>query len=171
MPQRFPARVDVDDFCTVNRRTLLRGLGTAALTATGGLFRVASGRAPCSPPHPSRSVSLPVTRRRTASCSGRRSRRDRSSGAVACRGRRWRSPGPSPPTSACARWHSRARPWPIPNSATRCTSRWAGSSRDATISITSPSAVSAARWAASGRCQPWAPRWPNCAWRCRVPAL
>src|SRR5512132_2113636 len=40
MPQRFPARVDVDDFCTVNRRTLLRGLGTAALlTATGGLFR------------------------------------------------------------------------------------------------------------------------------------
>jgi alkaline phosphatase D len=40
MPQRFSARVDVDDFCTVNRRTLLLGLGTAALlTATGGLFR------------------------------------------------------------------------------------------------------------------------------------
>jgi alkaline phosphatase D len=40
MPQRFSARVDVDDFCTVNRRTLLRGLGTAALlTATVGLFR------------------------------------------------------------------------------------------------------------------------------------
>ena len=40
MPQRFSARVDVDDFCTVNRRTLLRGLGTTALlTATGGLFR------------------------------------------------------------------------------------------------------------------------------------
>src|SRR4029453_4650874 len=40
MPQRFPVRVNVDDFCTVNRRALLRGLGTAALlTATGGLFR------------------------------------------------------------------------------------------------------------------------------------
>jgi alkaline phosphatase D len=40
MPQRFSARVDVDDFCTVNRRTLLRRLlGTAALlTTTGGLF-------------------------------------------------------------------------------------------------------------------------------------
>jgi alkaline phosphatase D len=37
---RFPARLDVDDFCTVSRRTLLRGLGAAALlTATGGLFR------------------------------------------------------------------------------------------------------------------------------------
>jgi len=37
---RFPARLDVDDFCNVNRRTLLRGLGAAALlTATGGLFR------------------------------------------------------------------------------------------------------------------------------------
>ncbi len=40
MSQRFPARIALDDFCTVNRRTLLRGLGTAALlTATGGLFR------------------------------------------------------------------------------------------------------------------------------------
>jgi alkaline phosphatase D len=39
MLQRFPARIDVDNFCTVNRRTLLRGLGTAALlTTTGGLF-------------------------------------------------------------------------------------------------------------------------------------
>src|SRR5438309_1521176 len=40
MPQRLPARIDVDNFCTVHRRTLLRGLGSAALlTATGGLFR------------------------------------------------------------------------------------------------------------------------------------
>ena len=40
MRNRFPARLDVDEFCTVNRRTLLRGLGAAALlTATGGLFR------------------------------------------------------------------------------------------------------------------------------------
>ena len=40
MPQRFSARVDVDEFCTMNRRTLLRGLGTTVLlTATGGLFR------------------------------------------------------------------------------------------------------------------------------------
>ena len=39
MPQRFPTSIDVDTFCTVNRRTLLRGLGTTALlTATGGLF-------------------------------------------------------------------------------------------------------------------------------------
>lgn len=40
MSQRFPAYVNVDDFCTVNRRMLLRGFGTAALlTATGSLFR------------------------------------------------------------------------------------------------------------------------------------
>jgi alkaline phosphatase D len=40
MRNRFPARLDIDEFCTVNRRTLLRGLGAAAvLTATGGLFR------------------------------------------------------------------------------------------------------------------------------------
>src|SRR5262247_3997194 len=40
MSKRFSTRVNVDDFCTVNRRTLLRGLGTAALlTATGGLFK------------------------------------------------------------------------------------------------------------------------------------
>jgi alkaline phosphatase D len=40
MSNRFPAGLNVDDFCTVNRRTLLRGLGaTALLTATGGLFR------------------------------------------------------------------------------------------------------------------------------------
>ena len=40
MSNRFPTRLDVDDFCTVNRRMLLRGLGTAALlAATGGLFR------------------------------------------------------------------------------------------------------------------------------------
>jgi hypothetical protein len=39
MRNRFPTRLDVDDFCTVNRRTLLRGLGAAALlTATGALF-------------------------------------------------------------------------------------------------------------------------------------
>jgi alkaline phosphatase D len=40
MLQRFSARIDVDDFCTVNRRALLHGLGSAALlTVTGGLFR------------------------------------------------------------------------------------------------------------------------------------
>ena len=40
MSDRFPARLDVDDFCTMSRRTLLRRLGAAALlTATGGLFR------------------------------------------------------------------------------------------------------------------------------------
>jgi alkaline phosphatase D len=40
MRNRFPARLDVDAFCTVNRRTLLCGLGAAAfLTATGGHFR------------------------------------------------------------------------------------------------------------------------------------
>jgi hypothetical protein len=40
MPQRFPARLDVDAFCTMNRRTLLRRLGTAALlTTAGGLFK------------------------------------------------------------------------------------------------------------------------------------
>jgi alkaline phosphatase D len=40
MRNRFPARLDVDDFCTVNRRTLLHGLGAGVLlTAAGGLFR------------------------------------------------------------------------------------------------------------------------------------
>jgi alkaline phosphatase D len=40
MRNQFPASLNIDDFCTVNRRTLLRGLGAAALlTATGGLFR------------------------------------------------------------------------------------------------------------------------------------
>ena len=40
MNHRFPSRLDVDDFCTVNRRTLLRGLGaTALVTAAGGLFQ------------------------------------------------------------------------------------------------------------------------------------
>lgn len=40
MTRRFPARLPVDDFCTVNRRTLLRGFGAATLlTATGGLFQ------------------------------------------------------------------------------------------------------------------------------------
>ncbi len=40
MPQRFLPRINVDDFCTVNRRTLLRGLGSAALlTTAGGLYR------------------------------------------------------------------------------------------------------------------------------------
>ena len=39
MSIRFPSRLDVDDFATVNRRALLRGLGASALvTATGGLF-------------------------------------------------------------------------------------------------------------------------------------
>ena len=36
---RFPTRLNVDDFSTVNRRQLLRGLGASALvTAAGGLF-------------------------------------------------------------------------------------------------------------------------------------
>jgi alkaline phosphatase D len=53
MLQRFPARVDVDTFCTVNRRTLLRGLGTAALlTATGGLFRGGVWASPVFAAHP-----------------------------------------------------------------------------------------------------------------------
>ena len=40
MNHRFRSRLDVADFCTVNRRTLLRGLGaTALVTAAGGLFR------------------------------------------------------------------------------------------------------------------------------------
>ena len=39
MSTRFPVPLDVDDFATVNRRRLLRGLGSSALvTATGGLF-------------------------------------------------------------------------------------------------------------------------------------
>ena len=40
MRNHFPASLNIDDFCTVNRRTLLRGLGAVALlTATGSLFR------------------------------------------------------------------------------------------------------------------------------------
>ena len=40
MPQRFLPRINVDDFCTVNRRTLLRRLGSAVLlTTAGGLYR------------------------------------------------------------------------------------------------------------------------------------
>jgi alkaline phosphatase D len=40
MNHRFRSCLDVDDFCSVNRRTLLRGLGaTALVTAAGGLFR------------------------------------------------------------------------------------------------------------------------------------
>ena len=39
MSIRFPARLDVDRFATVNRRLLLQSLGASALvTATGGLF-------------------------------------------------------------------------------------------------------------------------------------
>ncbi len=39
MTIRFPRRLDVDGFATVNRRTLLHGLGASALvTTTGGLF-------------------------------------------------------------------------------------------------------------------------------------
>ncbi|MDB5863503.1 MAG: hypothetical protein JWO70_1309 [Betaproteobacteria bacterium] len=39
MPARFPARLNVDEFSTINRRAFLRGLGASALvTATGGLF-------------------------------------------------------------------------------------------------------------------------------------
>jgi alkaline phosphatase D len=40
MPKPVPTRLTIDDFCTVNRRTLLRGLGaTALVTAAAGLFR------------------------------------------------------------------------------------------------------------------------------------
>ena len=40
MLQRFLPRINIDDFCTVNRRMLLRGLGSAALlTTAGGLYR------------------------------------------------------------------------------------------------------------------------------------
>ena len=39
MTSRFPVRLTVDEFATINRRNLLRGLGaTALVTATGGLF-------------------------------------------------------------------------------------------------------------------------------------
>jgi alkaline phosphatase D len=39
MSRRFDNSLNVDDFATVNRRILLRGLGTSALlTTTGGLF-------------------------------------------------------------------------------------------------------------------------------------
>lgn len=39
MSIRFPSRLDVDNFATVNRRLLLQSLGASALvTATGGLF-------------------------------------------------------------------------------------------------------------------------------------
>ena len=39
MSSRFPKPLNVDDFATINRRSVLRGLGAAAvLTATGGLF-------------------------------------------------------------------------------------------------------------------------------------
>ncbi len=39
MPTRFPKRLNVDDFATMNRRSVLRGLGAGALlTATGSLF-------------------------------------------------------------------------------------------------------------------------------------
>src|SRR5262245_33075807 len=36
MSNRFSARLNVDDFATVNRRALLRGLGSAALVTTAG---------------------------------------------------------------------------------------------------------------------------------------
>jgi hypothetical protein len=40
MPQRCLPRINVDDFCTMHRRALLRRLGSAALlTTAGGLFR------------------------------------------------------------------------------------------------------------------------------------
>ncbi len=39
MPLRFPKHLNVDEFATINRRHLLRGLGASALlTVTGGLF-------------------------------------------------------------------------------------------------------------------------------------
>ncbi|MEQ1776866.1 MAG: alkaline phosphatase D family protein [Burkholderiales bacterium] len=39
MPSRFSKRLNMDDFATINRRRVLRGLGaTALVTATGGLF-------------------------------------------------------------------------------------------------------------------------------------
>src|SRR5262245_56390527 len=40
MHHRFRSRLEVADFCTVNRRTLLRGLGaTALVTTAGSLFQ------------------------------------------------------------------------------------------------------------------------------------
>jgi hypothetical protein len=48
MHHRFRSRLDVDDFCTVNRRTLLRGLGATALVPAAAdaalLARVLPGR-------------------------------------------------------------------------------------------------------------------------------
>src|SRR5256885_13494857 len=39
LSSRFPARLNIDEFATVNRRGLLRALGAAALlTSTGGFF-------------------------------------------------------------------------------------------------------------------------------------
>lgn len=39
MPSRFPKHLNVDEFATINRRNLLRGLGASALlTASGSLF-------------------------------------------------------------------------------------------------------------------------------------
>ena len=38
MAVRFPAILNVDDFATVNRRGLLRGLGASALVTTSGSF-------------------------------------------------------------------------------------------------------------------------------------
>ena len=39
MSSRFPARLNIDEFATVNRRGLLRAFGAAALlTSTGGFF-------------------------------------------------------------------------------------------------------------------------------------
>jgi alkaline phosphatase D len=47
VPVRFPARLNVDEFSTINRRAFLRGLGASALiTATGGLFSVPTWGSP-----------------------------------------------------------------------------------------------------------------------------
>lgn len=47
MSKQWPARFNVDEFSTVNRRQLLRGLGASALTmAVGGLFTRSLGGSP-----------------------------------------------------------------------------------------------------------------------------
>ncbi|MPZ54935.1 MAG: alkaline phosphatase [Rhizobiales bacterium] len=58
MTYRWPTRLDVDAFATINRRRLLQGLGTSALvTATGGLF---SGRVWANPVFPANPFALGV---------------------------------------------------------------------------------------------------------------
>ena len=155
MTIRFPRRLDVDGFATVNRRTLaawprcLRpGHSNRRAVRTSGLGQPGL-----------RGLSVFARRRIRRSGTGRIRDLDQdragaaSSAAAACRSGRSRSNGRWPPTSACARSCARAPRSRIPSSAMRCMSRSAASSRGATISISSPSARSAAAWAARARCR------------------